>query len=45
MDVANIFVWDGNYYASAVTERRGLGDSDGMVRMVPVTQNQWFTTR
>ena len=28
-----IFVWDGNYYALAVTERLGLEDSGGMVRV------------
>jgi selenocysteine lyase/cysteine desulfurase len=27
-----IFVWDGNYYALAVTERLGLEQSGGMVR-------------
>ena len=29
----NIYVWDGNYYALAVTERLGLEDSGGMVRV------------
>ncbi len=29
----NIFVWDGNYYALAVTERLGLEQSGGMVRV------------
>ena len=28
-----IFVWDGNYYAISVTERLGLEDSGGMVRV------------
>ena len=30
---AGIFVWDGNYYALAVTERLGVEDSGGMVRV------------
>jgi selenocysteine lyase/cysteine desulfurase len=30
---ANIYVWDGNYYALNVTERLGLEDSGGMVRV------------
>ncbi len=30
---AGIYVWDGNYYALAVTERLGLEDSGGMVRI------------
>jgi cysteine desulfurase family protein (TIGR01976 family) len=29
----NIYVWDGNYYAINVTERLGLEDSGGMVRV------------
>ena len=29
----NIFVWDGNYYALAVTERLGIEESGGMVRI------------
>ncbi|KAF0107551.1 MAG: cysteine desulfurase [Anaerolineaceae bacterium] len=29
----NIYVWDGNYYALAVTERLGLEASGGMVRV------------
>lgn len=29
----NIYVWDGNYYALAVTERLGLEESGGMVRV------------
>jgi selenocysteine lyase/cysteine desulfurase len=28
-----IFVWDGNYYALAVTERVGVEESGGMVRV------------
>jgi selenocysteine lyase/cysteine desulfurase len=39
LDEANIFVWDGNYYALAVTERLGLEDSGGMVRVGPVHYN------
>jgi cysteine desulfurase family protein (TIGR01976 family) len=34
-----IFVWDGNYYALAVTERLGLEDSGGMVRVGPAHYN------
>jgi selenocysteine lyase/cysteine desulfurase len=30
---AGIYVWDGNYYALAVTERLGLEDAGGMVRV------------
>jgi cysteine desulfurase family protein (TIGR01976 family) len=33
LDQANIYVWDGNYYALAVTERLGLEESGGMVRV------------
>ena len=33
LDKANIYVWDGNYYALAVTERLGLEDKGGMVRV------------
>jgi selenocysteine lyase/cysteine desulfurase len=36
LDKANIYVWDGNYYALAVTERLGLEESGGMVRVGPV---------
>jgi selenocysteine lyase/cysteine desulfurase len=39
LDEANIFVWDGNYYALAVTERLGLEDKGGMVRVGPVHYN------
>jgi cysteine desulfurase family protein (TIGR01976 family) len=35
----NIFVWDGNYYALAVTERLGIENSGGMVRIGPVHYN------
>jgi cysteine desulfurase family protein (TIGR01976 family) len=35
----NIYVWDGNYYALAVTERLGLEQSGGMVRVGPVHYN------
>lgn len=34
-----IFVWDGNYYALAVTERLGLEESGGMVRVGLVHYN------
>ncbi|MFZ2095370.1 MAG: aminotransferase class V-fold PLP-dependent enzyme [Anaerolineales bacterium] len=39
LDLANIYVWDGNYYALAVTERLGLEGSGGMVRVGPVHYN------
>jgi selenocysteine lyase/cysteine desulfurase len=39
LDEENIFVWDGNYYALAVTERLGLEESGGMVRVGPVHYN------
>jgi selenocysteine lyase/cysteine desulfurase len=32
-------VWDGNYYALGVTERLGLEDKGGMVRVGPVNYN------
>jgi selenocysteine lyase/cysteine desulfurase len=32
-------VWDGNYYALAVTKWLGLEDSGGMVRVGPVHYN------
>ena len=35
----NIFVWDGNYYALAITERLGLEGNGGMVRVGPVHYN------
>jgi cysteine desulfurase family protein (TIGR01976 family) len=34
-----IYVWDGNYYALAVTERLGLEVNGGMVRVGPVHYN------
>ena len=34
-----IFVWDGNYYALAVTERLGVEDKGGMVRVGAVHYN------
>jgi selenocysteine lyase/cysteine desulfurase len=34
-----IFVWDGNYYAPAVTTRLGLEDKGGMVRIGAVHYN------
>ena len=39
LDKENIYVWDGNYYALAVTERLGLEESGGMVRIGPVHYN------
>ncbi len=39
LDEANIYVWDGNYYALGVTERLGLEGSGGMVRVGPVHYN------
>jgi cysteine desulfurase family protein (TIGR01976 family) len=33
LDKHNIFVWDGNYYALAVTLRLGVEDTGGMVRI------------
>ena len=35
----NIYVWDGNYYALAITERLGLEESGGMLRVGPVHYN------
>ncbi len=35
----NIYVWDGNYYALAVTERLGVENTGGMVRIGPVHYN------
>jgi selenocysteine lyase/cysteine desulfurase len=34
-----IYVWDGNYYALAVTERLGVEESGDMVRIGPVHYN------
>lgn len=39
LDKHNIYVWDGNYYALAVTERLGVEESGGMVRVGPVHYN------
>ena len=39
LDQQGIFVWDGNYYAQAVTERLGLEKSGGMVRVGLVHYN------
>lgn len=36
---AGVYVWDGNYYALAVTERLGLEDRGGMVRVGLVHYN------
>ncbi len=33
LDAANVFVWDGNFYALAVTERLGLEEQGGLVRV------------
>ncbi|MGE5072190.1 MAG: aminotransferase class V-fold PLP-dependent enzyme, partial [Anaerolineae bacterium] len=33
------YVWDGNYYALAVTERLGVEDRGGMIRVGPVHYN------
>ncbi len=35
----NIYVWDGNYYALAVTERLGVEQTGGMVRVGAVHYN------
>jgi cysteine desulfurase family protein (TIGR01976 family) len=39
LDEANVYVWDGNYYALEVTTRLGLEESGGMVRVGPVHYN------
>jgi len=39
LDMENIYVWDGNYYALEVTTRLGLEDKGGMVRVGPVHYN------
>ncbi len=39
MAAQNINLWDGNYYAISVTERLGLEESGGMVRVGPVHYN------
>jgi cysteine desulfurase family protein (TIGR01976 family) len=39
LDEQGIFVWDGNYYALSVTERLGLEEKGGMVRVGLVHYN------
>jgi cysteine desulfurase family protein (TIGR01976 family) len=39
LDKAGIYVWDGNYYALNVTERLGVEQSGGMLRIGPVHYN------
>jgi len=39
LDKANIYAWDGNYYALAVTERLDLEASGGMIRVGAVHYN------
>jgi cysteine desulfurase family protein (TIGR01976 family) len=39
LDEANIFVWDGNFYALAITERLRLEEHGGMVRVGLVHYN------
>jgi cysteine desulfurase family protein (TIGR01976 family) len=39
LNEAGVYVWDGNYYALAVTERLGLEESGGMVRVGPAHYN------
>ncbi len=39
MAAQNINMWEGNYYAISVTERLGLEESGGMVRVGPVYYN------
>ena len=36
---AGLYVWDGNYYALAVTQRLGLEEKGGMVRVGAVHYN------
>jgi cysteine desulfurase family protein (TIGR01976 family) len=36
---SGFYVWDGNYYALAITERLGLEENGGMVRVGPVHYN------
>lgn len=36
---SDIFVWDGNYYALAISQRLGLEETGGMVRVGPVHYN------
>ena len=39
LDRAGIFAWNGNYYAPEVTQRLGLEESGGMVRVGAVHYN------
>ena len=39
LDLTNIIVWDGNYYALEVTTRLGVEDSGGMLRVGSVHYN------
>jgi selenocysteine lyase/cysteine desulfurase len=39
LDKSGIYVWDGNYYALAVTERLSLEETGGMVRVGAVHYN------
>jgi selenocysteine lyase/cysteine desulfurase len=39
LNEANIFVWDGNFYALAVTTRLGLEEHGGLVRVGVVHYN------
>ena len=39
LDKQDVYVWDGNYYALAVTECLGLEDNGGLVRVGPVHYN------
>ena len=39
LNKADIYAWDGNYYALAATERLGVEDHGGMVRVGPVHYN------
>ena len=39
LDEKGIYVWDGNYYAISVTERLGVEESGGMVRIGAVHYN------
>lgn len=39
LDKRNIYVWNGNYYALAVTEWLGVEESGGMVRIGPAHYN------
>jgi len=39
LNESGIYVWDGNYYAINVTERLGLEDKGGMVRVGAVHYN------